>query len=162
MYYFAYGSNMCTARLAARVPGVKSVGMAWLSGHRLHWHLRGNDGSGKCNIVLTHDPDDRVYGVLFEFDVAHIGGLHAAEGPAYDYLQLEVGHADGVVEAATYRGRSSWLEDGLIPFKWYHNFVVIGAHEHHLPASWVDRLSSVATVKDPDRERAALNSAILG
>src|SRR5699024_6090609 len=78
MYYFAYGSNMCTARLAQRVPGVKALGSAWLGGHRLYWHLRGGDGSGKCNIVLTDDPVDRVHGVLFEFDEANIAGLHAA------------------------------------------------------------------------------------
>jgi hypothetical protein len=162
MYYFAYGSNMCTARLAQRVPGVQPVGPAWLGCHRLYWHLRGGDGSGKCNIVATQNPADRVYGVVFEFDAAHIDGLHAAEGPAYNFLKLEVGRADGAVTAATYRGRWDWLDDSLAPFTWYRDFVLIGARQHRLPRFWIEQLASVSAVADPNAAREARNRAILG
>ncbi|KEZ76414.1 gamma-glutamylcyclotransferase family protein [Salinisphaera hydrothermalis] len=161
MYYFAYGSNMCTARLARRVPSVAPVGPAWLSGHRLHWHLVGNDGSGKCNVVETGDPGDRVYGVLFELDPARLDRLHAAEGPAYDFLELTTGHATGQATAAIYRGRADWLDDALTPFDWYRDFVVTGAAEHGLPPHWIDGLAKVPTVPDPNAERAAENRVIL-
>lgn len=161
MYYFAYGSNMCTARLARRVPRVRPAGPAWLEGHRLHWHLRGGDGSGKCNIVATGEPADRVYGVLFELDADRLERLHAAEGPAYDFLKLPVGHADGPVAAAVYRGRTSWLDDALRPFVWYRDFVLAGAREHGLPAVWIEALAAVDAEPDPDGERAAENRRIL-
>lgn len=162
MYYFAYGSNMCTARLGRRVPGVRPVGPAWLEGHRLYWHLRGHDGSGKCNIVATGNTADHVYGVLFEFDVKYLDSLHAAEGPAYHFLELEIGYGDRRVSAATYRGRAEWLDDSLIPYRWYHDFVLAGAREHGLPGFWIKQLASVAAVDDPDATRMAENRAILG
>lgn len=161
MYYFAYGSNMCTARLARRVPSVRPAGPAWLDGHRLHWHLVGNDGSGKCNVVDTGDPDDRVHGVLFELDATRLDALHAAEGPAYDFLELATGHAGGQVTAAIYRGRAEWLDDALAPFAWYRDFVVTGAAEHGLPADWIAGLGRVPARPDPDVERAAENRVIL-
>lgn len=161
MYYFAYGSNMCTARLARRVPTVTPVGPAWLDGHQLRWHLVGGDGSAKCNVWHTGDPQDRVHGVLFQLDESRLDQLHAAEGPAYDYLKLTVGRPSGEsVTAATYRGRAEWLEDGLTPFVWYHHFVVSGAREHGLPAEWISRLQAVATCADPDSERARQNAVI--
>lgn len=161
MYYFAYGSNMCTARLARRVPRVRPLGPAWLDRHRLHWHLAGHDGSGKCNVVETGDPDDRVYGVLFELDPARLDALHAAEGPAYDFLELAAGHAEGRTIAAIYRGRADWLDDSLMPFEWYRDFVVTGAAEHALPERWILDLAQVAARPDPVAERAAENRMIL-
>lgn len=162
MYYFAYGSNMYTARLARRVPSATPVGPAWLDGHRLYWHLVGNDGSGKCNVVIAHEPEAHVHGVLFELDAARLDRLHAAEGPAYDFVELGVGQAMGSVTAAIYRGRADWLDDRLLPFDWYRDFVVAGATEHGLPADWIAALAAVSTSADPDSQRAADNRAILG
>lgn len=161
MYYFAYGSNMCTARLARRVPSVRPIGPAWLDRHRLHWHLIGNDGSGKCNVVATHDPTDRVHGVLFELDAARLAHLHAAEGPAYDFLELDTGREVGPALAAIYRGRAEWLDDTLVPYAWYRDFVVAGAIEHGLPGDWIEWLAAVDVAADPDRGRAAENREIL-
>lgn len=161
MYYFAYGSNMLTARLARRVPSVWPAGPAWLDGHRLYWHLRGGDGSGKCNIVATGNDSDRVHGVLFELDPDRLSHLHAAEGPAYQFVETAVGTASGSRTAATYRGRSHWLDDGLIALDWYRDFVVEGARAHGLPAEWVDWLASSPAQPDSDIARAAENRMIL-
>lgn len=159
MYYFAYGSNMLTARLAQRVPAVAPVGPARLGGYALHFHLRGGDGSGKCNIVATQEPAV-VHGVLFELDPARLDWLHAAEGPAYDFLELPVHARNGLVAAAVYRGRPEWLDDSLVPFDWYMRFVVGGAAEHGLPEPYVQWLAGVATQTDPDDERARNNRRI--
>ena len=161
MYYFAYGSNMLTARLAQRVPEVRPAGPAWLSGHRLHVHLRGGDGSGKCNVLHTGDAADVVHGVLFELDGDRLDDLHAAEGPAYAFLELGVGHAAGEVPAAIYRGHADWLDDALVPYDWYMDFVCHGAREHGLPAAYVAWLESLYCEPDADRERAEHNAAIL-
>lgn len=53
IYYFAYGSNMLTERLIARTPSARPVGTSLLPGHRLTFHKRGRDGSGKCDAFET-------------------------------------------------------------------------------------------------------------
>ncbi|MFC3104028.1 gamma-glutamylcyclotransferase family protein [Salinisphaera aquimarina] len=161
MFYFAYGSNMLTARLAQRVPSVRPAGAAWLAGHQLHFHLRGSDGSGKCNVLHTGDATDVVHGVLFQLDADRLEILHAAEGPAYAFLELEVGSASGPRRAAIYRGLPEHLDDSLVPFDWYCAFVVNGAREHGLPADYVAALERVGAQADSDRARARLNADIL-
>src|SRR5699024_2189161 len=104
MYYFAYGSNMLTARLAQRVPQLAPAAA-----------------------------DDGVYGVLYELDAGRLQRLHAAEGPAYEFVELNVvSDRLGTVPAAVYRGHAAWLDTGLVPFKWYLRFVLAGAREHGL------------------------------
>lgn len=161
MFYFAYGSNMLTARLARRVPSVRPVGAAWLAGHTLHWHLLGNDDSGKCNVVASDCATDRVHGVLFELDSARLERLHAAEGPAYHFLELPVATAVGEYTSAIYRGRPHWLDDSLVPYDWYRDFVVHGGREHGLPEHWIDALARTPVQADDDTARAAENRAIL-
>lgn len=156
MYYFAYGSNMLTARLAQRVPAVAPVGPARLAGHELRCHLRGGDGSGKCNVVEAGQ-QSVVHGVLYQLDPSRLERLHAAEGPAYDFLTLPVLTGAEAVEAAVYRGRSDWLDDSLIPFDWYMRFVVGGAREHGLPDDYVQWLAGITTRQDPDPDRAYTN-----
>jgi len=161
MYYFAYGSNMLTARLARRVPSARPVGHAWLAGHRLSFHLRGEDGSGKCNVTATGAAGDVVHGVLFELDADRLERLHAAEGPAYRFLELEVEQPAGQCRAAIYYGRGAWLDDSLVPFDWYRAFVVGGAREHGLPADYIRWLASTTSHCDPDSRRAEYNAGIL-
>ncbi|MGM0412630.1 MAG: gamma-glutamylcyclotransferase family protein, partial [Pseudomonadota bacterium] len=81
--YFAYGSNMLTARLRARVPSAHPVGRARLDNHALAWHMAGPDGSAKCDIVTT--PGTVVHGVLFRLDAGELPLLDAAEGLGHGY-----------------------------------------------------------------------------
>ncbi|MAS08978.1 gamma-glutamylcyclotransferase family protein [Salinisphaera sp.] len=161
MFYFAYGSNMLTARLAERVPTVRPVGRGWLVGHQLHFHLSGSDESGKCNVLHTGDDRDVVHGAVYELDAERLDRLHAAEGPPYAFLELEIGTPEGPLRAATYRGRAEYLDDRLVPFDWYCDFVVHGAREHGLPADYVAALEAVVPRADPDTARAAMNRRIL-
>ena len=161
MFYFAYGSNMLTARLAERVPTVRPVGRGWLSRHRLHFHLSGSDESGKCNVLHTGEDRDIVHGALYELDAERLDRLHAAEGPPYAFLELEINTPDGLLRAATYRGRAEYLDDRLVPFDWYRDFVVHGGREHGLPADYVAALEVVPCQSDPDAKRAEMNRRIL-
>src|SRR5690606_24584752 len=77
--YFAYGSNMSTARLRKRMPSCKPIGIATLPGHALRFHKRSLDKSGKCNALATSDAD-AVMGVLFSFDLVERAQLDKAEG----------------------------------------------------------------------------------
>ena len=58
IYYFAYGSNCNQAIMEkkgviARTPSARPVGTSLLPGHRLTFHKRGRDGSGKCDAFET-------------------------------------------------------------------------------------------------------------
>lgn len=161
MFYFAYGSNMLTARLAERVPSVRPIGAAWLTGHQLHFHLRGGDGSGKCNVLHTGRDSDIVHGVLFELDAERLERLHAAEGPAYAFLELDVYTMNTRYPAAIYRGQPEWLDETLVPFDWYLAFVLGGAREHGLPDEHLRRLEAIGAEPDHDAERAARNARTL-
>lgn len=156
MYYFAYGSNMLTARLARRVPTVAPVGPARLPRHRLSFAMNGQDGSGKCNIAAA-DEDSAVHGVLFELDAQRLERLHAAEGPGYEFVELTVATPDTAVQAAVYRGRADWLDSALVPYVWYLRFVLGGAREHGLPHDYVQWLARVRARRDRNLWRAWCN-----
>lgn len=157
MHYFAYGSNMLTARLARRVPGARAIGTARLTGHVLRFHKKSPDGSGKCNVLATGRREDVVHGVLFDIDDRSLPRLHAAEGPGYEFLQIRVQTDDGELEAALYRARPAWLDDALAPYIWYQRFVVAGAREHGLPTEYITALENVFARHDPNRWRAFRN-----
>lgn len=161
MNYFAYGSNMLLARLSRRVPSARTLGAASLPGHVLRFHMRGHDGSGKCNAFFTGDEADVVHGVLFEIDEKQLPRLHAAEGPGYEFSRLSVSTNQGQVTTTIYRARNAWLDDALAPFAWYHAFVVAGAKHNGLPSGYIDQLDNIFARRDPSRWRRLKNGWIL-
>jgi hypothetical protein len=55
--YFAYGSNMLTARLRERCPSARPLGLAAAPGYGVAFNKQGMDGSGKATLaMLEHDP----------------------------------------------------------------------------------------------------------
>lgn len=155
LLYFAYGSNMSSRRLRHRVPSARVLDTAVLAGHRLAWHKKGTDGSGKCDIPAAGD-DDVVYGVLYAIDPAHKPRLDRAEGLGVSY---EIKHVDlwrlGRDEPATaltyYAIR---IDPTYVPYDWYRDHVLIGAREHGLPGRYIRRIESVPTREDADARRA--------
>jgi hypothetical protein len=64
MLYFSYGSNMSIKRFLKRIPSAKRIAVAKLSYHELKFHKKSTkDGSGKCDIAETHNPDKIFFGV---------------------------------------------------------------------------------------------------
>lgn len=161
MHYFAYGSNMLTGRLTRRVRGARPLGPAQLPGHVLRFHLRGSDGSGKCNVVRTGRDDDVVHGVLFDIDERRLPRLHAAEGPGYECVQMQICMRDEPLTAAIYRACTAWIDDALAPYGWYQRFVVAGAREHDLPKAYIDAIEHVFARRDPNRWRVFKNRWIV-
>lgn len=161
MRIFAYGSNMSTARLRARVPSARCIAVGRLARHTLRWHKHGRDDSAKCDARWTGCDDDSVWGVLFEIDAVEKALLDVAEG-------LHQGYEEQLVEVITIRGAmQAWayfathINPSLRPFHWYKQLVLAGAREHSLPAGYVERIAAVATVPDPDPLRARTNLALL-
>jgi hypothetical protein len=163
--YFAYGSNMWTARLRERAPSCKPLGIATLPGHALCFHKRSQDGSGKCNALATVG-EDRVIGVLFSFDPAERAKLDEAEGLGYGYQHATVtvfndkGRRRKVL---TYLATPDYIDDSLRPYGWYKDFVLAGGTEHGLPPEYIaGHIQSVEAVEDPDKARDMKQRAILG
>ena len=145
--YFAYGSNMSTARLTGRTPSARAIAVGRVRHHGRRWHKRGRDGSGKCDIVCTGPGSGEVvWGVLYRIAEAERGVLDRAEGLGVGYLQkvVPVVTAAGIRCAVTYQAKPSHIDPTLRPFAWYKAYVLAGAREHGLPADCVAELAQVA------------------
>ena len=154
--YFAYGSNMLTARLRERVPSATAIGIGQLAGHALRWDKRSwGDGSGKCDAEATGRQDDVVWGVLFELDPDDKPALDKAEGLGAGYMEktVQILTDAGPVTAVTYYATDK--DASLRPYHWYKGLVIAGAREHGLPPSYRSRLELVVTVSDPNPARAS-------
>jgi gamma-glutamylcyclotransferase (GGCT)/AIG2-like uncharacterized protein YtfP len=151
LLYFAYGSNLSSARLRARLEDVRPAGPARLGDHRLALNKRGHDGSAKANIV-PH-PGETVWGALYELAHGHLDDLDRFEG-GYERATVAVERREGgLVEAVTYR--STLLVEDWLPFDWYHAHLVEGAREHGLPAEWVARLEALPGGAGPPEDAAS-------
>jgi len=162
--YFAYGSNMLTARLRARVPSCRPLGVAWLPGHELRFHKRSKDGSGKCN-ALPAEGAAGVMGVLFSFDAIDRPGLDRAEGrgAGYDDTMVTVLDAKGrSLNVLTYLAHPDHIDNHLKPYGWYRDLVIEGSREHGLQQDYVARrIEAVEAIEDLDRARDAEERAVL-
>ena len=88
--YFAYGSNMSTLRLKARVPSSDVLGTAQLHGHTLVFHKESVDGSAKCHIEYTQDPHHIVRGVVYRILISEKSNLDKVEGLGSGYEEKQV------------------------------------------------------------------------
>lgn len=154
-HYFAYGSNMLTARLRARCPCAEPIGRARLDGFRIDFTKRGGDGSGKATIHRAGQ-NETVFGVIFSMALHERPMLDGCEGfpTHYERIAVTVDGPDGMAEAETYIATEAMLGDTLLPLDWYHALVLTGALEHGLPADYVASLYMHRSVKDRDTARA--------
>jgi hypothetical protein len=137
--YFAYGSNLATARLRARVPSAVARGVARAPGYALRLDKLGADGSAKAN--LRPDRGSEVWGVVYALDPGHWPDLDACE-PGYARVGIEVWEGDASLRAQTYL--SERFTDALA-LAWYVQLIRDGASEHGLPEAWRAMLASLRT-----------------
>jgi carbon-monoxide dehydrogenase small subunit len=146
--YFAYGSNMWTERLRNRVSSARPCGVATLTGYSIRFHKRSTcDHSGKCNIIRTASPDDQVTGVVFEIDRQQKHLLDQAEGGYQDVFLDDL-------NAFLYLAKADSIDENLVPYSWYKDFVIAGARENGLPEEYIQRIMDQEAVEDPDQERS--------
>ncbi len=166
--YFAYGSNMSSRRLRARVPEAAPAGTAALAGYRLAF-VRGavNDGSGKCNLCPVERDGARTHGALWRLPSAGYAVLDEIEGVGYGYrrVHVEVQSLVGRLRAFTYVAEACDAVHACAPYDWYLDFVIHGAREHGLPWEYLTALAVQPVRTDPDigraqRERAVLAEAV--
>ena len=142
--YFAYGSNLLSARMRERVPSAAARGPARLSGWRLTTDKRGKDGTGKAN--LRREPAAAVWGVVWAIDPAEWPQLDRLEG-GYARVEVEVETPAGTrLRAATYA--SDRLTAAPVLDRGYKRAIVDGAREHGLPEAWIAALEALPQIED--------------
>lgn len=129
--------------------------------HQLRWHKKSQDGSGKCDIFSTGDPEQQVHGVLFEISQSEKTQLDTVEGLHYGYEEktVEVVTTSGRVLAVTYY--ATIIDEKCRPYEWYKRYVVEGAIEYGLPEDYVQLLKSIDAITDPDQDRHQRETRIL-
>ena len=158
---FAYGSNMCVERLAARITSAALLTTAYVTHRRLAFHKRGVDGSAKANAAYTGRASDAVWGVVFSLDHADKRVLDEHES-GYDAHNIVVFGSRGPLTAITYVARDETIDGSLKPFSWYHRFVIHGARQHQLPPDYIRHVQTFESIADPDSRRHAQNSQLIG
>jgi cation transport regulator ChaC len=162
-YYFAYGSNMLTRRLAAagRAPSARPVTAGSVAGRRLTFDKVGQDGSGKCDAERSPEDGDRVFGVVFQVELRDQPRLDRIEGVSTGYARetVDVLTRNGSLVAQTYIATKK--ASAVRPFCWYRDLVLAGALEHGLPLAHVEMIRAVEALTDPDTVRSAANRLLL-
>ena len=163
MLYFAYGSNMALERLQARIASTKKRCNARLPGHKLTFHKKGMDSSGKCDVVATGSFSDCVYGVVFEFHSHEKTTLDAIEGPRYEGKVIDlVDENNRHLQAYIYvvADKKEHTDASLKPFDWYHHHVLYGAQQAKLPCDYIQNIADIDAEKDADKERYVFEMSI--
>jgi len=160
---FAYGSNMCTQRIRARVPSATPVVNGYVGEHAFAYHKRGEDGSAKADAAFTGCPADRVWGVVYRMHQGDKTILddHEFLGVGYDEHEVDVVVEKRTIRAWVYVARCEAIDPSLLPFSWYHDFVIQGAKQHHLPNIYIEQLRSFESVVDPDSVRHERNRSLI-
>lgn len=159
MKYFAYGSNLCVARLEGRDANPTYPRVARLEGYELTFNKKSasrNQMSGKANIVPTTKDGSVVWGVVFDIDDGSLAGLRAAEGYFIGHYREEKVTVviDSLPTSVTaYIALGEHLMNSLHPYDWYLEHIVNGASQFEFPESYIDQLRSVKTIEDENADR---------
>jgi hypothetical protein len=139
--YFAYGSNMSSARLLARVSGAELRGRCRLRDWRLAFNKPGRDGSGKANLVEALG--DLTWGVAWRLPDDAWPVLDRFE-PGYERRVFQLTETDGqTLQAHAYLYACPAGSPWLPPSDDYLAQLLRGALEHDLPTSYIAKIRSL-------------------
>ncbi|MDJ0868496.1 MAG: gamma-glutamylcyclotransferase family protein [Myxococcota bacterium] len=156
--YFAYGSNMSSARLGSRIADARALGRARLPGYAWRCDKLGADGTAKANLIAW--PGASVWGVLFRVgrDAWHV--LDRLEG-GYRRVRVEVETGPGArLSAFTYLSERRTADPR--PRRSYHLWMLDGAREHGLPRAWLSLLEAHPVRREPDHSAGCRSSPSKG
>ena len=157
MLYAAYGSNLHPVRLSLRLPGSRYQGAAALPGKRLRFHKRSIDQSAKCNIAVG---DGIIHVAVYELTGQEKSRLDKIEGAGSGYT-IETIEVPGFGECFTYVAALSYIDEGLRPYSWYKELVLVGCEALDIPADYAARIRQIPAITDPDELRHAENMKIV-
>jgi len=159
LHVFAYGSNLHDRRMRFRVSTASPVTIGYVEKRQLRFHKRSQDGSAKADAEFTADPDDRVWGVVYQMSRDQKLELdkHEFLGIGYDEELVAVSYRNGSIKAWMYVARADAIDQTLKPYSWYYDYVIAGALQHRLPFCYIKNLLGVETTLDPDSKRHEQN-----
>lgn len=141
-WYFAYGSNMNPARMAARDIATHRAVAGQLSGFQLAFDKRGKfHGEGHANVI--YQPGARVEGVLYQLHaLEELDKLDRYERTPINYSRelVHVEAAAGVICAWLYIANPGARSIGLLPSAEYLGHLLAGAT--HLSPDYLARLQT--------------------
>jgi hypothetical protein len=137
--YFAYGSNMSSARIGARLTAPVYVCTARITGYRLAFNKPGRDGTGKANLVP--DAEGVAWGVVWRIAVQDWPRLDGFE-PGYARRACVVEGPEGDTRRVHVYLHAERGPD-VPPHAWYVQHVIDGAREHGLPEVYVESIARV-------------------
>jgi hypothetical protein len=146
--YFAYGSNMDRAAMAARCPASRALGPARLAGHRF---VISREGYAS----VVRDPRRTVWGVLWDIAFADMPALDRYESVAsglYVKLNQPVLAKGGARRAVIYVARSAGPGQ---PRAGYVEGVVAAARAAALPEDYVREIEAWSPQTRAAREARA-------
>ena len=144
-------------RLGERLPSARLLGRGHLPGFQLSFHKRSQDESGKCSI---RPGGSGVHVAVYEISVVDKGRLDEIEGVGRGYADAVV-DVPGFSDCSTYRAEPAFVDDGLSPYEWYRELVLLGCRFHGFPDSYVARIEAIGSIEDPDAERRERHRQLL-
>ncbi len=115
----------------------------------LHFHKRSLDGSGKCNIVRG---GDGVHIAVFDISSDDEIILDRIEGVGVGYAKIVLG-VPGFGDCMSYAAQQTHIDDTLMPYDWYVELVLEGAHALRFPADYLNGIRAKEVRTDPDTDR---------
>jgi gamma-glutamylcyclotransferase len=164
MLYFAYGSNMCLPRMNAEVPRAHFFDVGEILGYKIEFHaISHKDGSAKISIIPTEDPEEVVYGVIYEIDPRdkHILDREEGLGAGFREVSIKILRPLGDIFVFTYETNTDNMNSDLKPFSWYKDLIIAGAIQQGLPSDYVDMFRRVPAIEDPDVYRTLIHRRFL-
>jgi cation transport regulator ChaC len=146
-WYFAYGSNLCTARMAKRTGEIRRALPARLPDYRLAFNKRASEGGVFANIVPAKG--QCVWGVIYLCGPEAIANLDRHEGVSgghYEHRDVEVATEDGRrIRALAYLAGADFVVEGGCPSAEYLERILAGARERGLPQQYIERIERIGT-----------------
>ncbi len=128
-YYFAYGSNMNSARVEKREMPFLEYHSGVLHDFVLRFNKRSAKYPGAASANVVAAPGEMVQGVLYRLPAPHsIEMMDPFEGypVRYDRQRLPVLYGDDVCHAWVYLANADYIAEGLMPARWYLEHLLAG------------------------------------
>jgi gamma-glutamylcyclotransferase (GGCT)/AIG2-like uncharacterized protein YtfP len=143
--YFAYGSNLSSAQMTSRCPSAQNPYRAKLPGFRFIINSRGV-------ATLVPHPEGETHGVVWEISMLDLSMLDKFEGVGKHLYRRDERTVFG---AANNEPALAWVYLAAdttpgSPRKGYIERVIIGAIEHDLDKSQIERISEWRMSDDTD------------
>jgi len=151
--YFAYGSNMDPAQMAARCVEARARGAGYLAGYRLHFPRFSPRRKHAVASIEAH-PEAGVWGVVYDMTPEDWAALHPFEGHiaeghadnGYDLIGVEVFLGAATIAARTYVAMPDPARpDAGLTSAGYRKQLLDGAVAHGLPAEYLAMLRAIPT-----------------